>query len=432
MIMMNLYMNKQTKKEAVSRLPISVYHLNRVIFILFIAALTGLLLLRAAVPSPGVMSPYIILGISLFLYGMSAVSTILFLFHIQRKYWSGPVVSFLCAAMFYLLLGTLCLHCFKGGDAASPQQVTVFWQTAAFRYLRATRIPVAAGCLLMAVSNIVLFRITGFRPVNLLGLLAAVLSLLSRILFLWAASPGCRGLLDSLFLYFGAGTSFCISYLELFFLSWLLCDLMLLYRQAEPPVDYIIIPGCRVWPDGTMSLSLKNRVSRALGFGKEQFRQTGQHTFFLPSGGKGSDAPLSEAAAMKKYLMEHGIPEDHILTEDRSTSTYENLLFSRALLAEREILPAEMTGKKQEDPISGGAQKPRIIISTADYHTLRCLILAQELNIPAEGISCRSHWYIYANACFREYLALLYHNRTQHILLLALIWISFSLLSFLA
>ena len=36
MIMMNLYMNKQTKKEAVTRLPISVSHLNRVIFILFI------------------------------------------------------------------------------------------------------------------------------------------------------------------------------------------------------------------------------------------------------------------------------------------------------------------------------------------------------------------------------------------------------------
>ena len=334
--------------------------------------------------------------------------------------------------MFYLLLGTLCLHCYKGGNASSPQQITLFWQTAAFRYLRATRFPVAAGCLLMAISNIVLFRITGLRPVNLLGLLAAVLSLSSRILLLLAANPENQGPLQSLFLHFGAGTSFCISYLELFFLSWLLCDLLLVYRQAAPPVDYIIIPGCRVWPDGTMSQSLKNRVSRALGFGEEQFRQTGQHTFFLPSGGKGSDAPLSEAEAMKKYLMEHGIPEDHILTEDRSTSTYENLLFSRALLAEREILPAEMTGKKQEDPISGGAQKPRIIISTADYHTLRCLILAQELNIPAEGISCRSHWYIYANACFREYLALLYHNRTQHILLLALIWISFSLLSFLA
>ena len=53
----------------------------------------------------------------------------------------------------------------------------------------------------------------------------------------------------------------------------------------------------------------------------------------LLSGGvllPGSD--LTEALAMKKYCLENGILDDRILLENKSTTTYENVLFSAPLI----------------------------------------------------------------------------------------------------
>ena len=425
--MMNVFMNKQANEGAGLRPPISLSRLNGTIFILFAATMTCTLVLRASVPSAGTMTPYPVLGSALFLYGSAAVAAILFFYLTCKKCWSAPMVGLLCAALFFLLQGTLCILCFKEGNIVSLRQTSLFWQTAASHCLKITLFPVAAGCLLLAISNLILFLSTGFRPVNMLGLVFAILSLLVHFSLIHNPFLDRWALSNSLFFHFGTGTSFCISYLEIYFLSYLLCDLLLLSRTPSPPVNYIIIPGCRVWPDGTMSLSLRRRIERAFRYEEEQFRLTGQHAVFLPSGGTGSDAPLSEAEAMKQYLLSQGISEDCILPEDQSTTTYENLLFSRTLLADRQALSAPSDKKKQ--PADHDA-KPRIIICSADYHLLRCLIIAQELNLPAEGIFCRSRWYIYANAGLREYLALLYRGRTQHLLLLALIWINFTLLSF--
>jgi uncharacterized SAM-binding protein YcdF (DUF218 family) len=35
---------------------------------------------------------------------------------------------------------------------------------------------------------------------------------------------------------------------------------------------------------------------------------------------------------MADYLIEHGVPADRVLREDRSTSTFENLTFSREIM----------------------------------------------------------------------------------------------------
>ena len=42
----------------------------------------------------------------------------------------------------------------------------------------------------------------------------------------------------------------------------------------------------------------------------------------------------TEAEAMKKYLMEHGIPAERIIEEDRSTDTFENMKFSKEKILE--------------------------------------------------------------------------------------------------
>lgn len=57
----------------------------------------------------------------------------------------------------------------------------------------------------------------------------------------------------------------------------------------------------------------------------------------IVSGGQGPNEIIAESQAMKQYLMDHGIPEEIIREENKSTSTEENFLFSKDVLAENDI-----------------------------------------------------------------------------------------------
>ena len=46
------------------------------------------------------------------------------------------------------------------------------------------------------------------------------------------------------------------------------------------------------------------------------------------SGGKGPDEVIAEGEAMQNYAVKQGIPADDIIVENKSTTTYENILFS--------------------------------------------------------------------------------------------------------
>ena len=52
----------------------------------------------------------------------------------------------------------------------------------------------------------------------------------------------------------------------------------------------------------------------------------------IVSGGQGRGEDISEAQAMKKYLVNNGIKEELIIMENKSTSTNENLIFSKAII----------------------------------------------------------------------------------------------------
>ncbi len=52
------------------------------------------------------------------------------------------------------------------------------------------------------------------------------------------------------------------------------------------------------------------------------------------SGGQGADEPCTEAEVMRRYLLDAGIAEDRIFVEDRSTSTFENIQFTKQVIAD--------------------------------------------------------------------------------------------------
>lgn len=111
----------------------------------------------------------------------------------------------------------------------------------------------------------------------------------------------------------------------------------------------------------------------------------------IVSGGQGSDEVISEAAAMREYLIERDVPEGRIFMEDRSRTTAENLRFSRALIA-------ELDDKERLEP--QGA-----VIVTNDFHALRTALLARRAGFAdAQVVSCRTLAYYFPAAFIREFV----------------------------
>ena len=101
--------------------------------------------------------------------------------------------------------------------------------------------------------------------------------------------------------------------------------------KVQSNLDYIIVLGAHV--DGPrMTLALLERTRRAL-----QYLEENPGTRAVLSGGKGDGENISEAEAMYRYLTEHGIEEERLIREDRSTNTKENLDFSLKLIGSTEV-----------------------------------------------------------------------------------------------
>lgn len=117
----------------------------------------------------------------------------------------------------------------------------------------------------------------------------------------------------------------------------------------------VIVLGCRVKGDRP-TLMLKRRLDSAY-----EYLSGNPDTFVIVSGGKGNDEIMSEAECMRDYLCEKGISSDRIIMEDKSSSTYENLEFSKSIIEENNLCSD-------------------IVIVTDGYHQLRAEMIAKRLD----------------------------------------------------
>lgn len=118
---------------------------------------------------------------------------------------------------------------------------------------------------------------------------------------------------------------------------------------AEPSLDYVIVLGAKVKPDGSLSKTLKLRLDKALEYMKEN-----PETMLVLSGAKGDAEPCSEADAMETYLLGQGADPDHLLKEEQSFSTVENLAYSRVMIEKQEnLLEQERKAKRPPAPCAG-------------------------------------------------------------------------------
>ena len=198
------------------------------------------------------------------------------------------------------------------------------------------------------------------------------------------------------------GITAVLTYLECVLLGTIILGIKAARAVPAFDKDYILILGCKVKSDGSLTNLLKGRADRALEFARRQKEKTGKGICFVPSGGKGDDEVISEAEAVKNYLLGEGISEDSILVEDLSTNTEENFRNSLALIKQR--------SKDAE---------AKIAFSTTNYHVFRSGILANSQGVRAEGIGSKTRSYFWINAFVREFIATLSYEWRTHIAVIA-------------
>lgn len=173
--------------------------------------------------------------------------------------------------------------------------------------------------------------------------------------------------------------------LILFILSFVVIESLIIYNsgfQENIRTDYLIILGAGV-NGKTVSLTLKERLDKGIDYLNQN-----PGTRVVVSGGKGFGEEITEAEAMKKYLVECGISSSRIIMEDKSTSTMENFKFSKKVLSDI---------RSQDNT--------KIMIITSDFHMLRAKMLAQRNGFEAYGITCGTPISVRLNSYAREYFA---------------------------
>ncbi len=173
--------------------------------------------------------------------------------------------------------------------------------------------------------------------------------------------------------------------INIFFgLSGIMFILLQIKTQCKKKIPYsapLIVLGCGLLEGKRISPMLMKRCDTAF----EMHNCYGLK--IIVCGGRGKDETISEAEAMKDYLIKKGMKQEEIQMEDNSINTKENLLFAYEK-----------------------AQSSMNVISS-DFHMMRVKIIARRLHLSIRCFSSKSAYYYKLYAYLREYLAFLWLNR---------------------
>ncbi len=120
--------------------------------------------------------------------------------------------------------------------------------------------------------------------------------------------------------------------------------------KNEPDCDFIIVLGHRE-RDGRFGATLDERIHRA-----SAYLRSHPHTKAILSGGNG------EARYMRQALTAAGIDENRLITEEKSTLTWQNLKYSL--------------------PLTDGVDSKRVGILSSEFHLFRTKMYLKSEDIP--------------------------------------------------
>ena len=150
--------------------------------------------------------------------------------------------------------------------------------------------------------------------------------------------------------------------------------------DKEPGRDYLVVLGAAVYGDQP-SLTLVRRLEGAL-----DYLNAYPDSVAIVSGGMGPGETMTEAQAMRDWLLAHGVAEGRVLMEPEATSTLENLKYSFAIIRER-----------------GDEPDGRVAIVSSAYHLYRAKLMARNLGVEAAGVAAPwGYFFVMLNYFIRE------------------------------
>ena len=155
-------------------------------------------------------------------------------------------------------------------------------------------------------------------------------------------------------------------------------------RRRGGPVGAVIVLGAGLQRGDRVGPLLAVR----LDCGREALGRIGTaDARLIVSGGQGTDEKISEAAAMADYLATRGVDRSRVLLEDRSTTTAENLRYSREVLAEHRI-------------------EPPVAVVSNNFHAFRAALFMHRQGLDGYALGAPTAAYYWPSATIREFAAI--------------------------
>lgn len=308
------------------------------------AAVSFLLFLARLRRDPRRFGNAVLLGLALVLL------TVALLAQVASGSAPGPLVAAVTLALLLCALGVLVLACF------------------------------------LIVNGVQMVRKEGLRPASLLPGLAGLGILGCVALALTALGT------DSTPLWRVASAVLLVAgYVSYLFLSFLVYAFLYARLTVRHDVDFVVVLGSGLIDGSRVPPLLASRLERARKVYEQQAAR-GNPPVLITSGGQGPDEDLPEAHAMAEYLTAHGVPEAHVVREDRSRSTEENLRLSEAIMRER---------------------KPdhRCVVVTNNFHVFRAALTARRTGVNGHVIGSPTAAYFWPSATIREFAAIFLHHK---------------------
>ena len=128
---------------------------------------------------------------------------------------------------------------------------------------------------------------------------------------------------------------------------------------SDAGADAAIVLGAAVWTD-QVSPVFKERINHAI-----DLYRTGRVRKLIFTGGQGNPGEPTESAAARDYALQGGVPANDILIEEKSHTTYENILYAKQL--------ADTHGIN------------KVLIVSDPLHMKRAMTMAQDAGLVAEA-----------------------------------------------
>jgi len=128
--------------------------------------------------------------------------------------------------------------------------------------------------------------------------------------------------------------------------------------RSDASADAAIVLGAAVWSSG-VSPVFRERINHGI-----DLYRNGKVRKLIFTGGQGNPGEPTESSAARDYALQSGVPLQDILIEQKSHTTYENILYAKQI--------ADSHGIK------------KVLIVSDPLHMKRAVLMAQDVGLIAE------------------------------------------------